>query len=157
MKSLFVLITLVLNINIFLSQENEPIQKTMLIKTNLTKEELYQILSRAENGKNNTSIEEVDTEIISDSETLIKNGKVKIKIKLEFDINDEQKNKKAFIQAITPIKANNEKISLINYLLAFGISIILISCFYLSFKMKRNSKLILIKKNVKINYLLKDD
>ena len=156
MKSLFVLITLVLNINIFLSQENEPIQKTMLIKTNLTKEELYQILSSAENGKNNTSIEEVDTEIISDSETLIKNGKVKIKIKLEFDLNNEQKNKKAFIQTITPIKAN-EKISLINYLLAFGISIILISCFYLSFKMKRNSKLILIKKNAKINYILKDD
>ena len=150
MKSIFVLITLVLNINIFLSQENEPIQKNMLIKTNLTKEELYQILSRAENGKNNTSIEEVDTEIISDSETLIKNGKVKIKIKLEFDLNDEQKNKKAFIQTITPIKSNNEKVSLMNYLLAFGISMILISCFYLSFKMKRNSKLILIKKMQKL-------
>ena len=80
MKSRFViLICLIFYIKACPSQETEKNQKTMLINTNLTKEELYQILSNADKTKNNTSIEEVETETISDSESIIKNGKVKIK------------------------------------------------------------------------------
>ena len=151
MKSLFILLSIILTLNIFSSQE---VQKTLLINTNLTKEELYQILSYGNNGNNNTSIEEVQTEAISDNETLIKNGKVKIKIKLEFDLNENEK--KAFIQTITPIK-EEEKITLINCFLAMAVCIILIGCFSLSLKMKRNSKLIMNKSNNRKTYLLKDD
>jgi len=137
MKSLFISISIILSINLCLTQESDTIQKTMLISTNLTKEELYQILSSAENGTNNTSVDEVETQAISDTETLIKNGKVKIKIKLEFDLNENEK--KAFIQTISPIK-EEEKITLINCFLAMAVCIILIGCFSLSLKMKRNSK-----------------
>ena len=151
MKSLFILLSIILTLKIFSSQE---VQKTLLINTNLTKEELYQILSYGNNGNNNTSIEEVQTEAISDNETIIKNGKVKIKIKLEFDLNEN--DKKAFIQTITPIK-EEEKITLINCFLAMAICIILIGCFSLSLKMKRNSKLIMNKSNNRKTYLLKDD
>ena len=151
MKSLFILLSIILTLKIFSSQE---VQKTLLINTNLTKEELYQILSYGNNGNNNTSIEEVQTEAISDNETLIKNGKVKIKIKLEFDLNENEK--KAFIQTITPIK-EEEKITLINCFLAMAVCIILIGCFSLSLKMKRNSKLIMNKSNNRKTYLLKDD
>ena len=151
MKSLFILLSIILTLNIFSSQE---VQKTLLINTNLTKEELYQILSYGNNGNNNTSIEEVQTEAISDNETIIKNGKVKIKIKLEFDLNENEK--KAFIQTITPIK-EEEKITLINCFLAMAVCIILIGCFSLSLKMKRNSKLIMNKSNNRKTYLLKDD
>ena len=151
MKSLFILLSIILTLNIFSSQE---VQKTLLINTNLTKEELYQILSYGNNGNNNTSIEEVQTEAISDNETIIKNGKVKIKIKLEFDLNENEK--KAFIQTITPIK-EEEKITLINCFLAMAVCIILIGCFSLSLKMKRNIKLIKNKSNNRKTYLLKDD
>ena len=151
MKSLFILLSIILTLNIFSSQE---VQKTLLINTNLTKEELYQILSYGNNGNNNTSIEEVQTEAISDNETIIKNGKVKIKIKLEFDLNENEK--KAFIQTITPIK-EEEKITLINCFLAMVVCIILIGCFSLSLKMKRNIKLIMNKSNNRKTYLLKDD
>ena len=151
MKSLFILLSIILTLKIFSSQE---VQKTLLINTNLTKEELYQILSYGNNGNNNTSIEEVQTEAISDNETIIKNGKVKIKIKLEFDLNENEK--KAFIQTITPIK-EEEKITLINCFLAMAVCIILIGCFSLSLKMKRNSKLIMNKSNNRKTYLLKDD
>ena len=151
MKSLFILLSIILTLNIFSSQE---VQKTLLINTNLTKEELYQILSYGNNGNNKTTIEEVQTEAISDNETIIKNGKVKIKIKLEFDLNENEK--KAFIQTITPIK-EEEKITLINCFLAMAVCIILIGCFSLSLKMKRNSKLIMNKSNNRKTYLLKDD
>ena len=151
MKSLFILLSIILTLKIFSSQE---VQKTLLINTNLTKEQLYQILSCGNNGNNNTSIEEVQTEAISDNETIIKNGKVKIKIKLEFDLNENEK--KAFIQTITPIK-EEEKITLINCFLAMAVCIILIKCFSLSLKMKRNSKLIMNKSNNRKTYLLKDD
>ena len=104
MKSIFILISIILTINSALSQEKDSIQKTMLISTNLTKKELSQILSRGDKGINNTSIEEMETESISDTEAIIKNGKVKIKIKLDFDLNDNQNIKKAFIQTVTPIK-----------------------------------------------------
>ena len=95
----------------------------------MTKEELCQIFSGPNNKNNNTSIEEVETETISDSETVIKNGKVKMKIKLEFDLNGEQNaqnEKKAFIQTITHIQNEPEKISFTNCLLAMFISFILI-------------------------------
>ena len=157
MKSIFILISIILSINSALSQETDSIQKTMLISTNLTKEELSQILSRGDKGINNTSIEEMETESISDTEAIIKNGKVKIKIKLDFDLNDNQNIKKAFIQTVTPIKNEEEKITFINCFLALGVCIVLIVCFSLSLKMKRKSKLIANEYKAKREYLLKDD
>ena len=150
MKSI-ILLCFILNIFICSSQETIQEQKTMLINTNLTKEELLQILSNESN--NNTSIEEVESQMISDTETVIKNGKVKMKIKLEFDLNDAQNEKKAFIQAITP--NIDEKISFFNCFLALGIAFILIGSFSLSLKMKRKNKFMLNKYSGKKEYLLK--
>ena len=150
MKSM-ILLCFILNIFICSSQETIQEQKTMLINTNLTKEELLQILSNESN--NNTSIEEVESQMISDTETVIKNGKVKMKIKLEFDLNDAQNEKKAFIQAITP--NIDEKISFFNCFLALGIAFILIGSFSLSLKMKRKNKFMLNKYSGKKEYLLK--
>ena len=146
-----ILLCFILNIFICSSQETIQEQKTMLINTNLTKEELLQILSNESN--NNTSIEEVESQMISDTETVIKNGKVKMKIKLEFDLNDAQNEKKAFIQAITP--NIDEKISVFNCFLALGIAFILIGSFSLSLKMKRKNKFMLSKYSGKKEYLLK--
>ena len=153
MKSIIILLCFILNIFICTSQETAPGQKTMLISTNLTKEELFKILSKE--SKNNTSIEEVESQKISDTETLLKNGKVKMKIKIEFDLNDLQNNTKAFIQTITPIDNKEEKISFFNCFLAFGLAIILIGCFSYSLKMKRNNKFILNKYSAKKDYILK--
>ena len=150
MKSM-ILLRFILNIFICSSQETIQEQKTMLINTNLTKEELLQILSNESN--NNTSIEEVESQMISDTETVIKNGKVKMKIKLEFDLNDAQNEKKAFIQTITP--NIDEKISFFNCFLALGIAFILIGSFSLSLKMKRKNKFMLNKYSGKKEYLLK--
>ena len=150
MKSM-ILLCFILNIFICSSQEAIQEQKTMLINTNLTKEELLQILSNESN--NNTSIEEVESQMISDTETVIKNGKVKMKIKLEFDLNDAQNEKKAFIQTITP--NIDEKISFFNCFLALGIAFILIGSFSLSLKMKRKNKFMLNKYSGKKEYLLK--
>ena len=150
MKSM-ILLCFILNIFICSSQETIQEQKTMLINTNLTKEELLQILSNESN--NNTSIEEVESQMISDTETVIKNGKVKMKIKLEFDLNDAQNEKKAFIQTITP--NIDEKISFFNCFLALGIAFILIGSFSLSLKMKRKNKFMLSKYSGKKEYLLK--
>ena len=150
MKSI-ILLCFILNIFICSSQETIQEQKTMLINTNLTKEELLQILSNESNK--NTSIEEVESQMISDTETVIKNGKVKMKIKLEFDLNDAQNEKKAFIQAITP--NIDEKISFFNCFLALGIAFILIGSFSLSLKMKRKNKFISNKYSGKKEYLLK--
>ena len=150
MKSI-ILLCFILNIFICSSQETIQEQKTMLINTNLTKEELLQILSNESN--NNTSIEEVESQMISDTETVIKNGKVKMKIKLEFDLNDAQNEKKAFIQTITP--NIDEKISFFNCFLALGIAFILIGSFSLSLKMKRKNKFISNKYSGKKEYLLK--
>ena len=150
MKSM-ILLCFILNIFICSSQETIQEQKTMLINTNLTKEELLQILSNESN--NNTSIEEVESQMISDTETVIKNGKVKMKIKLEFDLNDAQNEKKAFIQAITP--NIDEKISFFNCFIALGIAFILIGSFSLSLKMKRKNKFISNKYSGKKEYLLK--
>ena len=153
MKSIIILLCFILNIFICTSQETASGQKTMLISTNLTKEELFKILSKE--SKNNTSIEEVESQKISDTETLLKNGKVKMKIKIEFDLNDLQNNTKAFIQTITPIDNKEEKISFFNCFLAFGLAIILIGCFSYSLKMKRNNKFILNKYSAKKDYILK--
>ena len=150
MKSM-ILLCFILNIFICSSQETIQEQKTMLINTNLTKEELLQILSNESNS--NTSIEEVESQMISDTETVIKNGKVKMKIKLEFDLNDAQNEKKAFIQTITP--NIDEKISFFNCFLALGIAFILIGSFSLSLKMKRKNKFMLNKYSGKKEYLLK--
>ena len=150
MKSI-ILLCFILNIFICSSQETVQEQKTMLINTNLTKEELLQILSNESN--NNTSIEEVESQMISDTETVIKNGKVKMKIKLEFDLNDAQNEQKAFIQTITP--NIDEKISFFNCFLALGIAFILIGSFSLSLKMKRKNKFMLNKYSGKKEYLLK--
>lgn len=150
MKSM-ILLCFILNIFICSSQETIQEQKTMLINTNLTKEELLQILSNESN--NNTSIEEVESQMVSDTETVIKNGKVKMKIKLEFDLNDAQNEKKAFIQTITP--NIDEKISFFNCFLALGIAFILIGSFSLSLKMKRKNKFMLNKYSGKKEYLLK--
>ena len=52
MKSSYILICLIINISICLSQENPQVQKTILINTNLTNEELCQIFS----GPNNITL-----------------------------------------------------------------------------------------------------
>ena len=110
----------------------------MLISTNLTKEELYQLLSSADQGKNNTSVDEVETEAISDTETLIKNGKVKfnnrlLNIHINFS-NDNLTNRKKFklpsMDKMKSLHKNKEKkiiqknlwkpiIDLLNFLLKF--------------------------------------
>ena len=163
--------------SLYICQEetNENIQKALLIKTNLTKEELTQLLE-SNSKNNNTSVEEVQTETESKTESVLKSlkdGKLKIKIKLELDLNDIEKkeaqkeNKEedlksesstvqtAYIQ--TSIPEMPQKISLFKYILAFLITLILISLFVLSSHFKKKKITILNKYKRKNEYLLKDN
>ena len=170
----FILFIFLFSLYICQEEKNENVQKALLIKTNLTKEELTQLLqSQSEN--NNTSIEEVNPEFESEKGkivTSIKNGKLKIKIKLELDLNkNETKSENegenpesennsvqtAFIQ--TSIPEIPQKISFVKYILALLISLILISLFALSSHFKKKKKIFLNKYTYKENddYLLKDN
>ena len=163
--------------SLYICQEGnkDNIQKALLIKTNLTKEELTQLLeSNSEN--NNTLIEEVEPETESKTESILKslkNGKLKIKIKLELDLKDKEKNlsqnenkednlpsesstvQTAFIQ--TSIPEIPQKIGFFKYILALLITLILISLFVLSSHFKKNKKIFLNKYKMKNEYLLKDN
>ena len=163
--------------SLYICQEEtkENIQKALLIKTNLTKEELTQLLE-SNSKNNNTSVEEVQTETESKTESVLKSlkdGKLKIKIKLELDLNDIGKKEKqnenkeeglksesstvqtAYIQ--TSIHEMPQKISLFEYILALLITLILISLFVLSSHFKKNKITILNKYKRKNEYLLKDN
>ena len=177
-----ILITLCLFFLNLCTQENiDNVQKALLVKTNLTKEELTQLLnseSASKLGTNNTSVEEVtpDSELENESETEkifknLRNGKLKIKIKLELDLKDKVKNhtetetenesedgpvvQTAFIQ--TNMVEIPKKISFFNYIMALLIMVILMSLFTLSIKNKKNKKYILNKAKKNDDYLLQDN
>ena len=171
MKS-FILFIFLFSLYICQEEKIDNVQKALLIKTNLTKEELAQLL-QTQSKNNNTSIEEVNPE--SESETgkiltSIKNGKLKIKIKLELDLNknetvenegenSESENNSvqtAFIQTSIPVIP--QKISFFKYILALLISLILMSLFALSSHFKKKKKIIFNKYNKKNDdYLLEDN
>ena len=174
MKKIILLLYL---FSLYICQEEtkDNIQKALLIKTNLTKEELTQLLE-SNSKNNNTSVEEFQTETESKTESVLKSlkdGKLKIKIKLELDLNDIGKKEKqnenkeeglksesntvqtAYIQ--TSIHEMPQKISLFEYILALLITLILISLFVLSSHFKKNKITILNKYKRKNEYLLKDN
>ena len=170
----FILLIFLFSLYICQEEKVENIQKALLIKTNLTKEELAQLL-QTQSENNNTSIEEVNPEPESETGkivTSLKNGKLKIKIKLELDLNkNETKSENegeniesennsvqtAFIQTYIP--EIPQKISFFKYILALLISLILMSLFALSSHFKKKKKIILNKYTNKKNedYLLQDN
>ena len=168
----FILFIFLFSLYICQEEKADNVEKTLLIKTNLTKEELTQLLK---SKNNNISIEEVtpESEEIKTEKVFqsIKNGKLKIKIKLELDLNknntksenDGENNElennsvqTAYIQ--TNIYEIPRKISFFKYILATLIALILISLFILSTDFKKKKKIILNKYNKKDDdYLLKDN
>ena len=163
---------------LFQSENSDNIQKALLIKTNLTKEELTNLL--LENSENNnTSIEEVEPETETDKESIVKSlkdGKLKIKIKFELDLNNilkkenktetepegenentqESSVRTAFIQTVN--LEMRQKISLSKYILAGLISLILMSLFALSSHNKKYKKQFLNKyRKRQGGYLLEDN
>ena len=160
------------------TQENQDsIQKALLIKTNLTKEELTTLLE-ANSQSNNTSVEEVEPESELGNEKILKSlkdGKLKIKIKLEFDFNkieekqteseteaetensqpEESQVQVAYLQ--TNIEEMPQKISLFKYILALLIAVIIMSLYVISSHSKRYKKNIYHKYTKKDDYLLKDN
>ena len=170
----FILFIFLFSLYICQEEKIDNAQKALLIKTNLTKEELTQLL-QTQSKNNNTSIEEVNPESESETEKIlasIKNGKLKIKIKLELDLNKNEKTENegentniesennsvqtAFIQTSIPVIP--QKISFFKYILALLISLILMSLFALSSHFKKKKKIILNKYNKKNDdYLLEDN
>ena len=169
----FILFIFIFSLYICQEEKKDNVQQALLIKTNLTKEEVTQLLqSHSEN--NTTSIEEVSPESESETEkvlTSIKDGKLKIKIKLELDLNKNEKKSQneeennesennsvqtAFIQ--TSVPEIPQSISFFKYILALLISLILMSLFALSSHFKKKKKIILNKYNKKNDdYLLEDN
>ena len=180
MKGIILIILCLFSLNLCAPENSDNIQKALLVETNLTKEELTQLLN-SQSATNDISVEEVipDSESETYSEKVkifknLKNGKLKIKIKLELDLNDKQKNqnetetesegesgdggvvKNAFIQ--TSVPEIPKKISFFNYILALLIMVILMSLFILSSATnKKNRKYILNKIKKNDDYLLKDN
>ena len=180
MKTIILLSLYLFSLNLCAQENNDNVQKALLIKTNLTKDELTQLLnseSASKLGTNNTSVEEVtpDSESDTESETEkifknLRNGKLKIKVKLELDLKDKVKKntetetenesedgpvvQTAFVQ--TGINEIPKKISFFNYIMALLIMVILMSLFILSTTNKKNKKNIL-NKAKKYDYLLKDN
>ena len=160
------------------TQENQgSVQKALLIKTNLTKEELTQLLE-TNSQSNVTSVEEVQPESESESgqEKILKSlkdGKLKIKIKLEFDLNniekkqnesetgtdtnrpEESKVQVAYLQ--TNVQEMPQKVSLFKYILALLITVIIMSLYVLSSHNKRYKKNMHHIYTKKEDYLLKDN
>ena len=162
------------------TQENQDsIQKALLIKTNLTKEELTTLLE-ANSQSNNTSVEEVEPESELGNEKILKSlkdGKLKIKIKLEFDFNkieekqteseteaeaenensqpEESQVQVAYLQ--TNFQEMPQKISLFKYILGLLIAVIIMSLYVISSHSKRYKKNIYHKYTKKDDYLLKDN
>ena len=153
MKRIIFLICL---FSIYICQEEnkENIQKALLIKTNLTKEELTQLLE-ANSEDSNTSVEEVEPEKELETESVLKslkNGKLKIKIKFEVDLKNKEKKESeeesegsivqtAFIQ--TSMIDVPKKLSLFKCILTLLISVCVMSLFVLSSHFKKKTDLFL--------------
>ena len=175
MKAIILVVFYLFSLSIGSPENQDNIQKALLINTNLTKEELTQLLK---NEGSNTEIEEVspDAESETESETEkifknLRNGKLKIKVKLELDLKNKKKGqtetekenesedgtivKTAFIQ--TPVSQVPQKVSLFKYILALIIMVILMSLFAISSTNKEGRKLIIYKAKKNDDYLLQDN
>ena len=173
MKATILVILCLFYLNVCAKENIDNVQKALLVKTNLTKEELTQLLnseSASKFGTNNTSVEEVAPDSESETETEkifknLRNGKLKIKIKLELDLNDKVKAntesedgpvvQTAFVQ--TGVIEMPKKISFFNYIMALLIMVILMSLFMLSSINKKNKNKILNKAKKNDDYLLQDN
>ena len=181
MKGIIFITLCLFYLNLCAPENTNNVQQALLVQTNLTKEELTQLLN-TEAGNENTSVEEVapDSESETESETEkifknLRNGKLKIKVKLELDLRDKKKQKEhtetekesegesedtpvvqtAFIQ--TSVPQIPKKVSFFNYILALLIMVILMSLFVLSTTSKKNRKYILNKVKKNDDYLLEDN
>ena len=175
MKAIILVAFYFFSLSLCAPENQDNIQKALLINTNLTKEELTQLLN-TEGGS--TSIEEVspDAESETESETEkifknLRNGKLKIKVKLELNLKDKKKGhtetekegesededivKTAFIQ--TSVPQLPQKISLFKYILALLIMVILMSLFVLSSTTKKGRKHIIYQTKKNDDYLLQDN
>ena len=175
MKAIILVAFYFFSLSLCAPENQDNIQKALLINTNLTKEELTQLLN-TEGGS--TSIEEVslDAESETESETEkifknLRNGKLKIKVKLELNLKDKKKGhtetekegesededivKTAFIQ--TSVPQLPQKISLFKYILALLIMVILMSLFVLSSTTKEGRKHIIYQTKKNDDYLLQDN
>ena len=175
MKAIILVVFYLFSLSIGSPENQDNIQKALLINTNLTKEELTQLLNTE---GSNTEIEEVspDAESETESETEkifknLRNGKLKIKVKLELDLKNKKKGqtetekenesedgtivKTAFIQ--TPVSQVPQKVSLFKYILALIIMVILMSLFAISSTNKEGRKLIIYKAKKNDDYLLQDN
>ena len=178
------LITLCL-FSLYLCVPENPnnVQKALLVKTDLTKEQLTQLLnteSLSKLGTNNNSVEEVspdlESETESDTEKLfknLKNGKLKIKVKLELDLKDKKKKHTetetesegesedepvaqiSFVQ--TSSSQIPKKVSIFNYILALLIMFFFVALFVLATTSKKNRKYILNKIKKNDDYLLENN
>ena len=174
MKAIILVVFYLFSLSLCAPENQDNIQKALLINTNLTKEELTQLLNTE---GSNTEIEEVspDAESETESETEkifknLRNGKLKIKVKLELDLKDKKKGhtetekegesedgtvvQTAFIQ--TPVPQVPNKVSLSKYILALLIMVILMSLFVLSSTTKEGRKRIIYQAKKNDDYLLQD-
>ena len=175
MKAIILVVFYLFSLSLGSPENQDNIQKALLINTNLTKEELTQLLNTE---GSNTEIEEVspDAESETESETEkifknLRNGKLKIKVKLELDLKNKKKGntknekenesedgtivKTAFIQ--TPVPQVPQKVSLLKYILALLIMVILMSLFAISSTNKKGRKLIIYQAKKNDDYLLQDN
>ena len=175
MKAIILVVFCLFSLSLGSPENQDNIQKALLINTNLTKEELTQLLNTE---GSNTEIEEVspDAESETESETEkifknLRNGKLKIKVKLELDLKNKKKGhtetekenesedgtivKTAFIQ--TPVPQVSQKVSLFKYILALLIMVILMSLFAISSTHKEGRKLIIYQAKKNDDYLLQDN
>ena len=175
MKAIILVVFYLFSLSLGSPENQDNIQKALLINTNLTKEELTQLLNTE---GSNTEIEEVspDAESETESETEkifknLRNGKLKIKVKLELDLKNKKKGKTetekenesedgtivktAFIQ--TPVPQVPQKVSLFKYILALLIMVILMSLFAISSTNKKGRKLIIYQAKKNDDYLLQDN
>ena len=170
MKAIILVVFCLFSLSLGSPENQDNIQKALLINTNLTKEELTQLLNTE---GSNTEIEEVSPDAESETEKIFKNlrnGKLKIKVKLELDLKNKKKGhtetekenesedgtivKTAFIQ--TPVPQVSQKVSLFKYILALLIMVILMSLFVLSSTTKEGRKRIIYQAKKNDDYLLKD-
>ena len=164
-------------ISLYICQEEkkENVEKALLINTDLTKEELESLLKSKSNHKD-IYIEEVESEKKTGTEKImksLKNGKLKIKIKMVLDLNDIEKNETEIGQKIEEL--NNEatessvktafiktyiedvpkKVSLFKYVQALFIMLLLMYLFILSSQNKQKKRKLFIEKND--DYILEDN
>ena len=175
MKAIILVVFYLFSLSLCAPENQDNIQKALLINTNLTKDELTQLLNTE---GSNTSIEEVSPDAESETESAtekifknLRNGKLKIKVKLELDLKDKKKGhtetekegesedgtvvQTAFIQ--TPVPQVPHKVSLSKYILALLIMVILMSLFVLSSTTKEGRKRIIYQAKKNDDYLLQDN